>query len=268
MMKKFLIGVIAISAVYCASTGCKGKQAEVKPVNGTMEELVGPDSVPESVSTILHDVEQNALDERFEAILEDKDNNVSVWGLMKCSDDESSQGYGVVVMNDKRKTSFAIRHGNMPKAYFDKTNGNLWFSGAVSEGTGILVERPYLMRFDEEGKAQVVASIDPYEMQQALIDRLTYSVDGQDITLYINKKPVTTVKSTVQDMGDLFDDAIWIGEQLYYTVGKKLTVHFTPGVSYTVGKVLIYDDMPTIAATVDLTPEGFSLKDFRLVKED
>ena len=266
-MKRILIGLIVIVMLCCATTGCN-KHVKAKPVKGTMEALVGPDSVPETVAATLQEAMQGPLDERFEVIMEDKKNNVSVWGLVKCSDTESSQGYGVIVVKDNHKTPLNIRHGNMPKAYYNKASGDLWFTGAVVEGTGVHVERPYLMKFDENGKAEVVASIDPYEMQQELLKRISYSIDGQEITIYANKKPLATVKNTVKDRGDFFDDPVWIGEQLtYHHVGKRRSVHFIPGLCFTVGKVLIYDDMPTIAANVELTPEGFSLKDFRIVRK-
>ena len=38
----------------------------------------------------------------------------------------------------------------------------------------------------------------------------------------------------------------------------------TPGVNFVVGKILHYDDMPTISATVKLNDDGsFTLSDFK-----
>jgi hypothetical protein len=136
------------------------------------------------------------------------------------------------------------------------------------EGTGTLVERPYLIQFDENNHAAIKASIDPYDMQQELCKRITYSIDGQNITLYADEKPIATVTNQTKDMGEFYDDPIWIGEQIEYQVGKKLTVCFVPGISFVTGKVLIYDDMPTIAADVELTADGFNLSDFRVLQEN
>jgi len=64
------------------------------------------------------------------------------------------------------------------------------------------------------------------------------------------------------------DDAIYIGEQLEYSIAGPLTVTVTPGVNFTVGKVLIYDDMPFITATVTLNDDGtFTLSDFKASRE-
>jgi hypothetical protein len=65
-------------------------------------------------------------------------------------------------------------------------------------------------------------------------------------------------------MGGFMDDAIYIGEQIAYGIEGPLTVHITPGVNFVVGKVLHYDDMPTISATVIRTDDGnFKLSDFK-----
>ena len=156
----------------------------------------------------------------------------------------------------------------MPKAYFNEETGDLWLSGAVMEGTGTLVERPYLIQFDENNHAAIKASIEPYDMQQELCQRITYSIVGQDITLYADGKPLALVTNQTKDMGDFYDDPIWLGEQLEYHVGKMLTVCFVPGISFVTGKVLIYDDMPTITANVELTADCFNLSNFRVLQEN
>ena len=63
------------------------------------------------------------------------------------------------------------------------------------------------------------------------------------------------------------DDAIYIGEQISYAIEGPLRVVFTPGVNFTVGKVLQYDDMPDITATVTLNEDGsFTLSNFEIQK--
>ncbi|MBR4828279.1 MAG: hypothetical protein IKZ92_00535, partial [Muribaculaceae bacterium] len=79
-------------------------------------------------------------------------------------------------------------------------------------------------------------------------------------------KPLTTVTNHIEDMGDFMDDAIYIGEQISYGIEGPITVHVTPGVNFVTGKVLHYDDMPTISATVTMTESGPSLSDFKVDK--
>lgn len=267
-MKKSVFLLLTILMVATTMSSCRNQAVEKRPVMGTLEEKMGPDSVPQSVSDVLVKTEGSAIDERFELIMEDKENKVSVWGLMKCSDDESSQGYGVMIAKDKTQTSLAIRHGNQPKAFYDASSGNLWFSGGVMEGTGTNVERPYLIRFDENGKANIVASIDPYDMQQELCKHLSYSIDGQDVTIYVDENALVTITNHTEDMGNFYDDALWIGEQIQYFVDKVLSVYFVPGISFVTGKVLSYDDSVGITAKVNLQPDGsFTLSDFKVVEE-
>ena len=263
-MKKNLISMLAILLAISTVTGCKGKGSGPQPVKGTLEQKLESDSFPKAVHTALMIIEKTPGDERFECILDEKGDNLSVWGLMKCNDSISCEGYGITVVKDGVETDFhKIRHGNQPKAYYDKPQ--LWFVGTPMEGTGVHTEQPYLMLFDKDKHAHIVATIDPYDMQQELCKRIAYSIEGKNITFYADGKPLTTVTSTTQDMGEFYDDPIWIGEQFNYLVGKKLTLCFTPGLSFVTGKVLIYDDMPTFAATVDLNQDGFKVSDIRLV---
>ena len=233
-MKKILICLTSSILVLGLFTGCKDKSDGAKPVKGTIEEPFGADSIPQFVKDSFN--KTSDTNDGFEVILDDKENDVSVLGLMTCSDGQSAQGYGVKVIKGTQETMLEIRHGNDPKVYYDASNGNLWLAGAEMEGTGTLVERPYLIRFDENGKASIVSSIDPYDMQKELIKRLSYSIEGQDITILVDGKPLYTVTNQVEDMGDFFDDPIWIGEQMGYFVDKDLTVYVMPGISFVTGR--------------------------------
>ena len=155
-----------------------------------------------------------------------------------------------------------LRHGRMPRARYDAATGDLLIVGADTEGTGVNIERIYMLRFDDNGYASITNSIDPYEMQQAWCKALTYSIDGQDITFYADGKPLTTVTNHIEDMGGFMDDAIYIGEQISYSIEGPITVHVTPGVNFVVGKVLHYDDMPTLSATVTMDESGPKLSNF------
>lgn len=266
-MKKTLIYLAAILLALGAVTGCEKMNKGPRPVKGTLEQKLGEDRAPHAVSVLIKKTEKTPGDERFECILDDKDNEMSVYALMKCNDSISSEGYGITVAKDGVETDFTnIRHGNSPKALCNRAK--LWFVGTPMEGTGVHVEQPYLMLFDKERRAHIVASIDPFDMQQELCKRVSYSIEGKDITFYADGNKLTTVTSTTEDMGEFYDDPVWIGEQISYLLSKKLTVIFTPGVSFVTGKVLIYDDMPSFAATVELNKDGFTLSDIRLVGEN
>ena len=258
-MKQWLM-VTAVIALCGMMTGCKGNA--LHPVNGTMEEAVAPGDAPQAVADLMKQVN---IDDRYETLMEDKTNGGSVWSLLKCSDTISSEGYGIVVGKGDVKTALPnLRHGRMPRARYDAATGDLWILGSDMEGTGVNVERPYLLRFGDDGYASIVNSIDPYEMQQALCKALTYSIDGQEITFYAEGKELAKATNKMEDMGGFMDDAIYVGEQISYGIEGPITVHVTPGVNFVVGKVLHYDDMPTISATVTLDESGPKLSDFKV----
>ena len=251
--------IAAAVVVLCGmTTGCKDNTR--RPVNGTMEEAVAPGEAPQAVVDLMKRVN---IDECYETLMEDKTTGVSVWSLMKCSDTISSEGYGMVVAKGDVKTALPqLRHGRMPRTRYDAATGELLIVGADTEGTGINIERVYMLRFDENGYASITSSIDTYEMQEAWRKALTYTINGQDITFYAQGKPLTTVTNHIEDMGGFMEDAIYIGEQMSYSIEGPLTVHVTPGVNFVVGKVLHYDDMPTFSATVTMTENGLKLGDF------
>ena len=252
--------VAAVVALCGMMTGCKGNAQ--RPVNGTMEEAVAPSEAPEAVMDVMKHV---SIDERYETLMEDKTTGVSVYSLLNCGDTVSSEGYGIVVGKGEVKTAVPqLRHGRMPRARYDAGTGDLWILGSDMEGTGVNVERPYLLRFGDDGYASIVTSIDPYEIQKAVCQVLTYSIDGQEITFYANGKELAKVTNKIEDMGGFMDDAIYVGEQISYSIEGPLTVHVTPGVNFVVGKVLHYEDMPTISATVTLMNDAFfNLSDFK-----
>ena len=265
-MKQARILWIAVLLTVCSMVvvSCKGKKTELKPVKGILEEPIGQLQAPDVVEATMN---RHVLDDNFENILMDTVTKVGVWSLVRCGEEQSSEGFGLVVVNGGYATAFpAIRHGNNPRTQYDTATGNLWFTGGVMEGTGVLVERPYLLRFREKGNAFIAATIDPYDMQEALCKELTYSVDGEKITLYHDDQELTTVTNTIKDMGGFDEDAVWIGEQLTYDInGSDLYVQAVPGVNFIVGKVLHYEDMPTISARVTLNNDGsFTISELRI----
>ena len=259
-MKQWLM-VAAVVALCGMMTGCKGNAQ--RHVNGTFESPIGKGTAPEAV---LDATKKMAVtDERLETVMEDKANGVAVYSLLNCSDEVSSEGYGMLIAKGDVPTAMPqIRHGRMPRARYDAATGDLWIVGSDIDGTGVNVERPYLLRFDADGHADIVREIDPYDIQQALCKVLTYSINGQEITFYAEGKELAKATNTMEDMGGFMEDAIYIGEQIAYGIEGQLTVHVTPGVNFVVGKVLHYDDMPTISATVIRTDDGnFKLSDFK-----
>ena len=257
MNMKRAVGLLLVAAVACvALSGCR-RGGGVKAVRGVLEGPVGTGNAPAAVKEVLKDA---VPDDRYELIFEDSDAGIRAWGLMRCSEEVSAEGYGVVLACGEKLTAFPdIRHGNMPRASFDASSGKFTLVGADMEGTGVLVERPWIFTFAEDGKALLEATLDPFELQQSLCGRIGYSVKGKDISMFADGKPLSIVTVQDNDMGGLWEDPVWIGEQISYDISGPLKVTVTPGVSYVVGKVLDYDVIPPIDATVNLTGDSFSL---------
>ena len=258
---------MAAALVVCTILmGCKGKVAEVKPVSGTLEEAFGLESAAQEIREAMDSV---ALDDRFEKTFEDEKEGVAVWSLMRLSEEESSEGMGIVVVKGSEATAFPdIRHGNQPSARYDAGTQTLWFAGAEMEGTGIRVERLYKLHIADDGSASIVQSIDPYDMQQALLQRLGYSIEGQSISFYDQKRLLCCVTDTVSDMGGFDEEPVWIGEQLSYDLSDAtIRVLCLPGLKYVTGLVLNYDVMPTISATLTLNQDGGFVLDNIGIKE-
>lgn len=256
-MKQWLL-IAAVFALCGMVGGCKGHGKLQLPVNGTLGNTVEIGDYPQAVNDVMKQVN---IDDRYETLMEDKTTGVSVSSLLKCSDEVSSEGFGVVVAKGDVKTALPqIRHGKMPRAHYDATTGDLVILGSAMEGTGVNVEMPYFLRFGSDGYASIVGTIDPYEIQEAVRQQLTYSIKGQDITFYCQGKELVTVTNHITDMGDYMQDAIYIGEQITYSIEGPLTVHITPGVNFVTGKILHYDDMPTFSATVNKNLENNNLE--------
>lgn len=250
-MKQWLM--LAAAVALCGMmTGCNGKSQEQRPVNGTMDQAYEIQESPQSAPQAVYDaMAQARIDDRFETLMDDKTSGVAVYSMLRCSDTVSSEGYGVFVRKGEITTAFPqIRHGKMPRARYEAATGDLVILGSAMEGTGVNVELPYYLRFDDNGYASVVGTINPYEVQKAFCKVLTYSINGQDITFYNEGKELVTVTNHIEDMGDFMEDAIYIGEQITYSIEGPLTVHITPGLNFVTGKVLHYDDMPTFSAPV------------------
>ncbi len=255
--KKFwMIAAILICGLNVVLTSCKEKeQAEIRPVAGILEDTLPVDTAP----SIVHEAMNLAFMDRYENLLDDKENGVSVWNLVNCNPGVSSEGFGLIVIKNKKSSNFPdIYHGRNPRAHYDAQRGILWIACGAMEGTGVQVERLYMLRFNEKNEAHIVSAIDPYDMQQVFQERLNYSIEGDEITFYEGHQVLCRTTNHVNDMGGFDEEQpIWIGEQIRYDLsGANPRVEVVPGVKFTTGLVLTYDDMPSLTAIVDIHDDG------------
>lgn len=253
MLKKILMMATAAMVSAMTIAGCQHSGSDTKPVNGVLEGPIAADSVPARVLEAMERAERYHQHD----LMSDTIANVAVFSIDE-ADTTSTEGFGIVVTKGAVSTTFPhIRNVRQPRACYDREKDNLWLTSSQMEGTGVAVERPYLVRFGENDIAYIAATIDPYDMQQALCQRLRYAVEGREVTLYDGDQHLVTVVVNETNMGDLYEDAVWIGEQLTYEADSDgLTVCVTPGLSFNTGHVLLYDDMPTLKARVTLDDEG------------
>jgi hypothetical protein len=143
-------------------------------------------------------------------------------------------------------------------ARYDERNKVLWLSCSAMEGTGVRVERLYLIRFYDDDKAYVAQSVDPYAVQQELCLRLGYSIEGERMTIYDGGREIAQATNTTTDMGGFDDEQpLWIGEQMWYDLsGDTPRLLVTPGIKFQTGLVLTYDDMPTLTAPLTINKSG------------
>lgn len=145
--------------------------------------------------------------------------------------------------------------------------GDQWTTAVVMHGTGVHVEQLCQVGYNGDS-TYVEATVDPYDVQQAFCQRLGYTIDGEQITLYLDDAPITTVTNTVTDMGGFDNVAVWVGEQIRYDLGgNQPRVCITPGVKFVVGLILHYDDMPTFTAAVNLSEGEVELSDIKIERE-
>lgn len=247
-------------------SSCNGGKA-LKDISGTLDEPIVC-QMPDSI--------RQALDKTIKVhcfeIMSDSANNISVSGIGELDNGVSTLGYGMTVVKNATTTTFPdIRNSRQPQAYYDKNADCLWLSSCVMEGTGVNVEQLYKLQFGTaDDRARVVMTIEPYQMQQQFISHLRYTIEGEKITFHANGVALTTAENTVKDMGGFdTEQPVWIGEQISYMLDDgQLRVCFVPGIKFTTGLVLIYDDMPTLSAGISIKEDGsFSLSDFKVEPE-
>ena len=223
-------------------------------VAGTLEEAVKSDSAP---ARILEAMEKA---ERFHSyeIMSDTLHSVCVEAIGEV-DSTPTEGYGIVVEKGTSSTTFHnLSNARQPKARYDTKTGTLWFANCAMWGTGVQVERLYQIHFDKGDKAHIANTIDPYDIQQQLCQRLGYSIEGEQVTLYDSGREIARATNTITDMGGFdSEQPLWIGEHIQYDLsGNAPLMLITPGVKFTTGLVLTYDDMPTLAAPLAISKDG------------
>ena len=98
MKKRSIMRMAAALVVGAILIGCKGKDAEVKPVCGTLEEAFGLESATQEIQEAMASV---ALDDRYENTFEDEKEGVAVTGLDL---DRVEQVRGAVPVLKQRRT--------------------------------------------------------------------------------------------------------------------------------------------------------------------
>lgn len=252
--KTIAAAVITLCCIGGTYTSCTCSTADTQPLVGTIDAPLGADSAPEHVAQA---IETATLLHQYE-IMNDTVSAVSVWAIGE-ADETPTEGYGIVVVKGHTSTTFThIRNTRKPLARYDAASGNLWLTTSAIEGTGVEVERLYLLRFDEADSAYIAHTIDPYDMQQALLSRLSYTIAGPAVMLCDSTHTISIANSSTSDMGGFdSEQPLWIGEQLTYDISTPTPcVLVTPGVKYTTGLVLNYDDMPTLSAPITIAADG------------
>lgn len=258
MTRKTLLGVVMGLLVMagCSSRG-QGMTAVDARVAGTLEGPLGPDSASAHVLEAIERAERlhcyEIMSDTAHALC------VKAIGAVDTLAPTVTEGYGIVVEKGAASTTFPnLRNSRCPRARYVERDSALWLSCSAMEGTGVTVERLYLIRFDANGKAFVAHTIDPFDVQQQLCERLGYRIEGDSVVLSDNGRDIACTAITTTDMGAPdSEQPLWVGEQMWYDLsGDTPRLMVTPGVKFTTGLVLVYDDMPTLAAPVALDEHG------------
>ena len=262
--KTFFNLAIVFFAMGMMMAGCKSASVNKKSLAGTMEEPMPSDMMPDHVQQAL----AKAIKYHCHDLLNDTVNEIYVSSIGEV-DQTSTEGYGINVTKAAITTTFQnIRHTLEPQARYNAKTGDLWLTSSAMEGTGVRVEWLHQIRFGDNELAYVKTEVNPYGVQQELLERLSYAIEDETISLYDGDKLLATVTNSVKDMGGFDDEQpLWIGEQLYYDVsGDEPKVIFTPGVKFTTGLVLTYDDMPELSAPITIGENGlFTIHEIEVV---
>ena len=243
IMRKIIFNAfIPFLAICLIMAGCTITSVTTMPMAGVLEQPMQPDSVPANVKKAM----DNAVKFHSQEIMSDSTTGIAVFSIGEI-DQTPSEGFGIMVTKGAVTTNFLnIHNSREPQARYNAKTGDLWLTAVAMSGTGVRVEWLYQIRFQDDGKAYIKTEVNPYDVQKKLLRRMGYTIDGENVTLYDEDRVLTTVTNTVTDMGGFDEEKpLWIGEQLYYDLsGEEPRVVFVPGVKFTTGLALTYDDMP------------------------
>ena len=226
---------VTMLALCCASmvfTACKDANEGYSLVAGTLDGPLVSSSAPPSV----HEAMKRAERYHNYEIMSDSANAVCVEAIAEVGD-ISTEGYGIVVVKGDISTTFPdICNARAPMARYDEQSNTLWLTSSAVWGTGIQVDWLYQIGFGDLG----------------------YRIKGEQITLYDGEREIAQATNTVADMGGFdSEQPVWIGEQIQYDLsGDAPCLLVTPGVKFTTGLVLTYDDMPTLTAPITIGDDG------------
>ena len=249
-----LKSLISFLAICLMMASCKSTTIDTKPMAGTLDAPLLIDSIPADVQKAM----DNALKLHNHEVMSDTASNVAVFSIDEI-DQTPSEGFGFVVTKGAVSTNFLnIINSRQPQAKYNVKTGDLWLTSCAMSGTGVNVEKLYQIRFQENGKAYIKNEINPYAVQQELLQRIGYTIDGENVTIYDREKVLKTVTNTITDMGGFDDESpMWIGEQISYDLsGDEPKLVFVPGVKFTTGLALLYDDMPDFSAPITIDENG------------
>lgn len=248
---------VTMLALCCASmvfTACKDSNEGYSLVAGTLDGPLVSSSAPASV----HEAMKRAERYHNYEIMSDTIHDICVEAIAEV-DTTSTQNYGIVVVKGATTTTFPdICNARNPMARYDEQSNVIWLTSSAVWGTGIQVDRLYQIGFGDNGIAYIVNTVDPYDIQQELCQRLGYRIKGEQVTLYDGQREIAQATNTVADMGGFdSEQPLWIGDQIQYDLsGDVPCLLVTPGVNFTTGLVLTYDDMPTLTAPITIGDDG------------
>ena len=246
--------LISFLAICLMMASCKSTTIDTKSMAGTLDAPLLTDSIPADVQKAM----DKALKLHNHEVMSDTASNVAVFSIDEI-DQTPSEGFGFVVTKGAVSTNFLnIINSRQPQAKYNAKTGDLWLTSCAMSGTGVNVEKLYQIRFQEDGKAYIKNEINPYAVQQELLQRIGYTIDGENVTIYDKDKVLKTVTNTITDMGGFDDESpMWIGEQISYDLsGDEPKLVFVPGVKFTTGLALLYDDMPDFSAPITIDENG------------
>ena len=266
MRKISFVKSVLFLAICLVLASCKSKAIDTKPMAGTLDSPLQSDSIPANVQKAM----DNALKLHYHEITSDTAANIAVFSIDEI-DQTPSEGFGFVVTKGTVSTNFLnIINTRQPQAKYNAKTGDLWLTSCAMSGTGVNVEKLYQIRFQEDGKAYIKTELNPYTVQQELLKRIGYTVDGENVTIYDGDKVLKTITNTITDMGGFDEESpMWIGEQLYYDLsGDEPKLVFVPGVKFTTGLALLYDDMPDFSAPISIDENGnLTIHEISVIKE-